>query len=110
VLDAAKDVLARCDCETACYKCLLHFRNQSFHALLNRHQALDALGQCSGGFQYEHEIPPSYVEGESEPQKADSSKEERFLAILAGRGFPPPPAAQFSVTLGGGSHTVADFA
>ncbi len=36
--------------------------------------------------------------------------EERFLAMLVERGFPPPDSDQYRINLGGSSFTVADFA
>ena len=41
LIATARELLAGCvqGCETACYACLKTFRNQFYHALLNRHDA-----------------------------------------------------------------------
>lgn len=36
-------MLVECDCESACYKCLKHYRNQHVHGVLDRFAALDLL-------------------------------------------------------------------
>ncbi|MFL6197817.1 MAG: DEAD/DEAH box helicase [Thermoanaerobaculia bacterium] len=110
VVDSAKEVLAACTCEKACYRCLLHFRNQQHHGVLDRNVALAALSDALGPFGKEHEIAPTYVREKSHSDKTESPKEDRFLAILKARSFPLPPEAQFPLELGGGSRTVADFA
>lgn len=43
LLSQTESLLAGCDCEDACYKCLKHYRNQYVHGLLDRHAALDLL-------------------------------------------------------------------
>lgn len=43
LLKDAKSLLAGCDCETACNKCLKHYRNQYIHGMLDRHCALQLL-------------------------------------------------------------------
>ncbi|WP_047869771.1 DEAD/DEAH box helicase [Nocardiopsis sp. RV163] len=45
VLEAARERLSECDCgvETSCYGCLRNYRNQPFHDLLRRRDALAAL-------------------------------------------------------------------
>ena len=43
LLDGVKDLLQNCDCETACHKCLKHYRNQHIHAMLNRIAAFELL-------------------------------------------------------------------
>lgn len=49
LLKDAKSLLAGCDCETACNKCLKHYRNQHIHGMLDRHCALQLLEWgCSG--------------------------------------------------------------
>jgi len=110
VVTESKKALAACTCTTACYRCLLHFRNQQHHALLDRHRAQNALDDCCGPFHREHDIPPVLVDRRDQKAKADSNPEERYPDILRSRGFPVPPEAQFRVDLDGGAHTVADFA
>lgn len=43
LLESIMDNLASCDCNSACYKCLKHHRNQFVHGVLDRHAALDLL-------------------------------------------------------------------
>lgn len=43
ILNRAEDILSECNCETACYKCLKHYRNQNVHAYLDRHEAMELL-------------------------------------------------------------------
>ena len=41
--------LQRCDCESACYKCLKHYRNQYLQSRLDRHAAIDLLNWAKDG-------------------------------------------------------------
>ena len=43
ILSDIKRILTECQCESACYKCLKHYRNQYVHGQLDRHAALDLL-------------------------------------------------------------------
>ncbi len=43
LLDKAKELLSGCDCDSACYKCLKHYRNQHVHGILDRFYALQLL-------------------------------------------------------------------
>lgn len=43
ILRNMEKLLVGCDCSTACYKCLKHYRNQNVHAFLDRHEALELL-------------------------------------------------------------------
>jgi len=110
IVQAGRKALAACDCDAACYKCLLHFRNQHHHALLDRNRALNALDECRGTFDRETAIPPNFVERPTHEDDADSPKEVLFEQILKEKGFPLPDKAQYRVDLPGGAWTVADFA
>ncbi|HFC97911.1 MAG TPA: DUF1998 domain-containing protein, partial [Thermosulfurimonas dismutans] len=105
---SAKVAIEQCDCEEACYNCLLHYRNQPYHHLMSRSQAL-ALMEDLLPWQKEHDIPPHYVEVDIDEEQLESPAEERFLKILEKRGF-PAPVPQFEVVLGGTQKTIADFA
>ncbi|WP_303052173.1 DEAD/DEAH box helicase [uncultured Dialister sp.] len=49
LLIEAKELLDGCNCETACNKCLKHYRNQHIHGMLDRHCALQLLNWgCAG--------------------------------------------------------------
>ncbi|MBM3501417.1 MAG: DUF1998 domain-containing protein, partial [Armatimonadetes bacterium] len=110
VIQAARESLSACDCESACYRCVLNFRNQQHHGALNRHAALNALTDIDGSFKATHAIPPSFVEQSVDTDAADSKAEEWFTALLKTKSFPLYDAAQYQVSLSGGSHTIADFA
>ena len=43
LLGDIKRILTDCKCESACYKCLKHYRNQYVHGQLDRYAALDLL-------------------------------------------------------------------
>jgi hypothetical protein len=43
LLNKARDLLSNCTCDSACHKCLKHYRNQYIHGLLDRKAALDLL-------------------------------------------------------------------
>lgn len=108
-------VLLDCDCETACYKCMKHFRNQQHHKLYNRHQASALLSDLQLAPNREYEIPPiispeSQLQDDGHEAQADSTAEEQFISILRERQFPLPDQAQYTVDLGNGEATVADFA
>lgn len=43
MVDKARRILSECDCDSSCLTCLRHYRNKMYHALLDRHAALDLL-------------------------------------------------------------------
>lgn len=43
LLDKVREILNGCHCESACYNCLKHYRNQFVHGILDRFAALDLL-------------------------------------------------------------------
>lgn len=43
LLDDMKELLSKCDCDSACSKCLKHYRNQYVHGILDRFAALQLL-------------------------------------------------------------------
>jgi hypothetical protein len=45
VFNRALEIVTECpeNCETACYRCLLEYGNQGYHAFIDRHLALDLL-------------------------------------------------------------------
>ena len=49
LIATAKNLLAGCvqECETACYACLKTFRNQFYHAMLNRHDGLELMDKLN---------------------------------------------------------------
>lgn len=43
LLENIRGILSDCDCDSACYKCIKHYRNQSIHGILDRKAALQLL-------------------------------------------------------------------
>ncbi len=43
LLQETHDLLRNCDCDSACHKCLKHYRNQFVHGMLDRYAAMDLL-------------------------------------------------------------------
>lgn len=43
LLTEAEEILKNCSCDSACHKCLKHYRNQNIHGMLDRHAALQLL-------------------------------------------------------------------
>jgi len=112
VAEAGIKTLNTCDCNDACYKCLQHFRNQMYHDILNRFEAMDLLAQLQGNTYKEHEIPAQIKNftKQQPAEKTESIAEEKFLSILSTHGFPMPTDTQYRVELNNGNYTVADFA
>lgn len=48
LLCRVEELLSHCSCDSACYNCLKHYRNQNIHGMLDRHAALQLLkwGRC----------------------------------------------------------------
>lgn len=44
-----RELLSSCNCDSACHKCLKHYRNQYVHGLLDRSAALDLLTWAEKG-------------------------------------------------------------
>ena len=43
MIERARTLLAKCDCEVSCLECLRHYHNKNYHASLDRFAALDLL-------------------------------------------------------------------
>jgi len=97
-------------CETACYSCLKHFRNQHVHDELNRFKAIEILRGLAVPLELGHRVPPVTLQPRPDPAPADSDAEFDFGEICRRRGVPVPPVAQFRLDLGNGDSTVADWA
>lgn len=100
--------LKDCDCDDSCYSCLLHFRNQQHHKLLNRFDAIKILGEHQTVPVFTIEIPS--VVANSEHKRGDSEAEDQFIVFLKGKNFPVPDKSLFKVELAGGDYTVTDYA
>lgn len=49
LLIKTRELLSSCNCDSACHKCLKHYRNQYVHGLLDRSAALDLLTWAEKG-------------------------------------------------------------
>ncbi len=110
VCGEAREVITSCDCEDACYACLLTFWNQRHHGVLNRHRAADLLKLHDRPMVSGHATAPNLAKPPGGDAEEDSPAEQDFLDLLAGRNFPLPPEKQYTVQLPDGSLTLADFA
>jgi len=112
ICERAAQVIAGCPgaCDTACYGCLKHYRNQQHHPLLDRAIAIEVLTALTGTMGEQHPIPATTGVAGGPVAEPESPKEEQFAQILRERKFPEPPAAQYSVELGDGDITIPDFA
>jgi hypothetical protein len=90
ICERARHALEHCasECETACYSCLKHFRNQLDHEVLNRHTAINLLSDLALPLTLGHVIPAVVVQAESDSKAADSAAETSFVSICKERGFP----------------------
>jgi len=90
LIAAAKNLLAGCvqECETACYACLKTFRNQFYHAMLNRHIALELMDKLNYVPEGYRDIPP-ITEDERPGQGTPSNPPEaELVALLRDHHFP----------------------
>ena len=86
-------------CGKACYDCLLSYRNQLVHELIDRHRAQDLLLAIAGGVT----LPTRRGQSRTEQSKAlisqaDSNLEARFVQWLKDNGYRLPDQAQVTVT------------
>ena len=49
LLSQATSILENCDCDSACHKCIKHYRNQNIHGQLDRFAALQLIQWCRDG-------------------------------------------------------------
>ena len=49
LLEKTKELLSGCTCDSACHKCLKHYRNQYIHSVLDRNAALELLAWGEAG-------------------------------------------------------------
>ncbi|MCB0992442.1 MAG: DUF1998 domain-containing protein, partial [Acidimicrobiales bacterium] len=86
------------DCEAACYDCLLSYRNQLDHELLDRHMVLPVLQHLAGATvmsapgvtAVDHHL-------EDLEARVETELEERFLTFLKDNGLKLPEAGQVLV-------------
>jgi superfamily II DNA/RNA helicase len=88
------------DCARACYNCLLTYRNQRDHLILNRHLIKDqlfALLKCQTRKSHESRTYEQHYEWLRVQTDNRSSLEKKFLDFLFERGRKLPDAAQKSI-------------
>jgi very-short-patch-repair endonuclease len=84
-------------CEAACYRCLLSYRNQPDHALLDRHKAVARLQELA-----QAEVEPGTGGDDDGPgggltDGAESELEKRFIEWLTDGGFRLPDRGQLYI-------------
>jgi ATP-dependent helicase YprA (DUF1998 family) len=92
IIRATKELLHECPqgCESACYSCLLSFRNQFNHSRLNRHKALELIAQL----QFTPEVYRQIEELDEETSGSASTisptnnPEARLVRLLRDHHFP----------------------
>ena len=108
IIEQAIKKLSKCDCEDACYKCLLTYQNQQYHEVLDRNLAIDLIRNLNVDISKISNIPAN-LKQTNDKKDTDSDAEDRFLKILKDNFF-PEPTKQYAVDLGNNQSTVADFA
>jgi hypothetical protein len=111
LIQTACSLLDKCpsQCETACYSCLKTFRNQFYHPLLNRHDALGLVGALNVAPQPYRDIPP-VLEEDAPTQGAPSNvRESQLVRLLLEHHFPVGKCRQPVRTSVGGLTTTPDW-
>ncbi|MGC9384750.1 MAG: DEAD/DEAH box helicase [Kosmotogaceae bacterium] len=108
VIEDALEVLKQCDCEKACYQCLLSFWNQPYHSFLDRKEAIMVLEETLDNLS-------TMKQNELEPTRKETIKnddeptiEQRFINEIKKHGMAEPEKDFKLNHLGVDS--VADFA
>ncbi len=90
LIASAKDLLAGCvqECETACYACLKTFRNQFYHGMLNRHEALELMEQLDHTPEGYRDIVPVFEEEKPGEGSPSNPPEADLVRLLREHHFP----------------------
>jgi ATP-dependent helicase YprA (DUF1998 family) len=110
LIATAKELLAGCvlSCETACYACLKTFRNQFYHEMLNRHDALELMGKLDHEPQHYWEVVPVFEE-ERPGAGTPSNKPEAILQVLLHEHHFPAGVCRKSIVTSAGLSTEPDW-
>ncbi len=103
LIETAKNLLTNCpmSCETACYSCMKTFRNQFYHAVLDRHAALDAMDVLDHEPAAYREIAPVFEEEQPGEGSPSNTREAQLHRILTEHHFPPGKCRQGVKTTAG---------
>lgn len=96
-------------CETACYSCLKTFRNQFYHPLLNRRDALGLVGGLNVTPQPYRDIPPVLEEDSATQGTPSNVRESQLVRLLLEHHFPVGKCRQPVRTSVGGLTTTPDW-
>jgi len=90
LIASAKELLAGCTqgCETACHACLKTFRNQFYHNLLNRHQAMELVEKLDHQPEAFRDIVPVFEEETPGGGSPSNTPEARLNSLLEDHNFP----------------------
>jgi hypothetical protein len=90
LIASAKELLAGCvqECETACYACLKTFRNQFYHSLLNRHDALGLMDKLNHLPEAYRDIVPIFEEERPGTGTPSNPPEANLVGLLREHHFP----------------------
>ena len=90
LISSAKELLAGCTqgCETTCYACLKTFRNQFYHNLLNRHQAMELVEKLNYQPEAFRDIVPVFEEETPGGGSPSNTPEARLNRLLEDHHFP----------------------
>ena len=106
----AKELLAGCvmGCETACYSCLKTFRNQFYHAMLNRHDALKLMDELDHEPDAYREIVQVFEEEQPGDGTPSNPPEARLQRLLLDHHFPAGKCRE-GITTSAGLPTTPDW-
>lgn len=89
ILAIARESLNNCEtqCQRSCYNCMRTYRNVFYHDLLDRHRAVEILGEYQQAPAYEREFP-ALQESVASSGKATNRGEETLAELLVQAGLP----------------------
>lgn len=91
VVAAAMDITSNCPslCDHSCIDCMQTFRNGYYHRHLDRHIAVDLLGNCGETLHFSNEIPPLQPVADIQDSNAQpvNDAETKLRHLLEAAGF-----------------------